>query len=672
MERTLETLSRTLGNASVSFDGETLHVSTGRMATAWRWTGRGFRTFRTEHLASAAAWAPAANADSTESDDADWTLPVIEGGNPPATLVATDLAERDDDGFTAPHLCFSAELHYAEVALALRWTVWAYPDAPGLRTALSVRALDGYAFDAGLHRRAAGEAANRIARLERGYVVNDSLPLDPAGARLHWIGYHSDTQHRNDPALDLLLEHDEPFPPAAVRVCEWANAACIERDGAGLALVKESHKCANTPGHDTGDFAAVAGHGLLCRGWGVLPQEIDETWRPAWATWRLAWAGNGCAREAAFKAFDRLRYPVRPRDVRVQANTWGSSEGYREHRDAAGEAAVLAEIDACADLGIEVLQIDDGWQGNRYDTWTPTPDRHPHGWRTVREHAAARGVDLGLWMAAQPVALEDLQRNRREGGFVSYKLDFAVLRDRAGIDALMQKVRAFVHGEDHAVRIDWDLTEVMPRYGYFFAREFGLIYLENRKPVVPRNATYRPATVLRDLWQTARYCNLLKFQGSVQNVDRVDPMFSDAARYGHAYCVAMTLMSSPLFFQQVALYDEAARDAIRPVLAAYLRHRDAIRTGTIHPIGERPTGASRTGFQCVLPEGRGGYLTLFREPDCPDAEGAFDLVDLAGTTLTITDCLTGETETVRCDADGNATFALPDAPGFRFLHYTAD
>ncbi len=38
-----------------------------------------------------------------------------------------------------------------------------------------------------------------------------------------------------------------------------------------------------------------------------------------------------------------------------------------------------------------------------------------------------------------------------------------------------------------SLTLNWDLTEVAKRYGYFFAREFGCIYLENRKPVSGRS-----------------------------------------------------------------------------------------------------------------------------------------------------------------------------------------
>ncbi len=655
-------LRETLGNAAATFDGELLTVQTGKLTRIWRWTGRGFLT-QSVSLGEDKTW----KLDNDDDRESDWLLPVCEDNNPDAVLSDVTIAISDDEGFTSEHLAVTAEMEYPEAKLALRFVIWAYPDVAGLRTALQLKALDGFAWDGTLHKHETTDASLQTVRLSRGYQRHDLIPVDFSGTSRRVFGYYADTQQRNDPAQDLLLESVSNKPLTHPEVCDWSNAMCVEDDSWGIALLKESHKCANQKGHDTGAFLCLPGRGLESHGWGITPTEIDSEWRPTWANWCVAYAANDRARQQAFKTFDQHRYPVRERDVYVQANTWGSSQGYLEHRDAAGEANVLREIDSCADLGIDILQIDDGWQGNQYETWTPVADRYPNGWAPVRTHAAEKNVQLGLWLAALPPSLEDLDRNADDGGFVSYKLDFAVLKSRHQIDALMNKVRAFVKGRNHGVRVNWDLTEVAPRYGYYFAREFGCIYLENRKPVWPRSVTYRPGTVLRDLWQLSHYCNLLKFQGSVQNIDRVDRLYSDAAAYNHAYCVAITLMSSPLFFCETHFYDEAARQQIRPLLAAYKTVRHDIFRGTIHPIGNRPDGTQWTGFECALPEGDKGVLTIFREPWNEDKSHTFVLPDCAGKSVVFKDLLTAAERTADVDAAGRVEFTIPDAADFRFL-----
>lgn len=656
--------SKKLGDARISFDGATLTVATGRMARSWRWTGTGFLT-----TGLVAGDGTRYGLQDRWACDADWLIPVVEGTNPPALLLSSEIAVSDDEGFTSRHLAFAAEMEYPAAKLGLRFQVWAYPDAPGLRTQLHLKALDGYCWNGELSKSETTEESLRLARLSRGYQRQDLVPLSFADARRRMIGYFADTQNRNDPWLDILLEAEDGRPLTHPYTCEWANAACVETGKWGLALVKESHKCVNQGGVDTGLFSFIPDRGLSCHGWGIRPGEIDCQWRPAWATWCLAYPNDERSRLRAFKTFDRYRYPLTERDIYVQANTWGSSQGHKQHRDAAGEENVLKELESCADLGIDVLQIDDGWQGDQYDEWRPVPPRYPDGWAAVRDRAKALGLKLGLWMAAMPPSLEDMERNVQDGGFVSLKLDFAILRNRHQVDELMHKVRALVHDCGHTLRVNWDLTEVCPRYGYFFAREFGCIYLENRKPAVPPGVTYRPGTVLRDLWQISRYCNLLKFQGSVQNIDMVNSDFSDAAAYSHAYCLAITLMSTPLFFCETHFYDERARAQLRPLLAAYRRVREDIYRGLIHPIGERPDGASWTGFECELPGETHGFLTLFREPFNGRQTYCYALPHVAGQTLALENLLTGTRAPAQVGKDGRLPVTIETPGDFRFLAY---
>ncbi|MDT8388988.1 MAG: hypothetical protein RRC34_00580 [Lentisphaeria bacterium] len=656
-------LDQSFKSAQASFNGTSLTITSGKTTRRWTWTGRGFLTTQVSDD-TGMVW----TLDQRGDRDADWLLPVCFDANPSAVPVSMEANVSNDEGFTSDHLAVTAEMTYPTAKLSLRFTVWAYPDAPGLRTSLHIRALDGFSWDPHIGNRERSQKAREIAFMDRGYQRHDVLPLEVDRVNRRLIGYYSDTQNRNDPGLNLLLERVEKHPLTHPRICEWANAVCLETDSRGIALLKESHACINTKGADTGVFALLPDHGLESHGWGIKPGDIDEQWRPAWATWCLVYAADTLSRQRAFKQFDRLRYPLTSRDIYIQANTWGSSQTFLEHREAAGEANVLNEIDSCADLGIDVLQIDDGWQGNDYSQWSPCPERYPEGWKNVRRKAAEKHVDLGLWMAAVPPSEEDILRNVKEGNFRSFKLDFAVLKNRKEIDALMGKVRSVIKQCNHELRVNWDLTEVCPRYGYYFAREFGCVYLENRKAAWPRSVTYRPGVVLKDLWEVAHYCNLLKFQGSIQNIDMTDPTYSDAAAYNHAYCVAITLMSSPLFFCETHFYTRAARDEIRPILKAYKSAREELFTGIIFPIGDHPDGTSWSGFDCQLPGGD-GFLTLFREPWNEETAHRFHLPQLAGKTIIIDDLLRKTSRGVEVGTAGTIEFQLSAPADFLFLRY---
>ena len=651
-----------LREARARTEGEFLIVTTGRVERVWRWTEAGFATTKVVDVTSGRAW-------GAEAPACDWQLP--DCGEPSgATLSSLSASVRDDEGFTDEHVCVTAEIDYPASGLALRFAIWVYPDATGIRTQLAAMWC-GEGLATARH---ATQGRPPEARVDR-------LPVGDAPARRRLFGYYNETQQRNDTHQDILKEEVISHPLIGREWCDWASVACVEDPLGGIALVKESHKCVNQRGHATGGFILDEREGMSCTGWGLRLDELSsDQHTPGWATWCIAWSGGDLERETAFKTFDRRRYPIDPeRDIYVQANTWGSTTNGHDARRAACQESVLRELETCAELGIDVLQIDDGWQvppGN--DTWKPGengwhphPESHPGGWGPIRQRAKELGLRLGLWAAAMPVGLDELKANFKQGGFCQYKLDFASLRCRADIDDLMRKVRDFIKWTGHKVRVNWDVTENAVRYGYFFAREYGCIYLENRKTERPLSVVYRPHTVLRDVWQISKYLNLHRFQCSVQNVDRVTEERSDARLHPHSYATAIALMGIPLFFQETKYYSAEARAEIGALLKVYKEHRESIYKGIVHPVGAKPDNGSWTGFQCHIPEKNRGYLTVFRERCNPEREHSLRLGWLGGGKIEITDLVRGETCERPVGADGAVSFDIDSAPGFLFLKYEA-
>ncbi len=650
-------MNETLRNAHATFDNGVLTITTGELARTWRWTGKGFVTTSLRDETTGREWARAEPALPC-----DWLLPGFANENPDAELTHVSAAVSDDEGFTSEHIEVVASMDYPDANAKVLFVVWVYPDSPGIRTQLRIMRTGEYG----------GKPTRATLRV-------DHAPVAFGDAQRRAIGYYNETQRRNDTHEDILKEHVTAAPCMGPEWSDWSSILCVEDAAGGMALVKESHKCPNQWGHDGGFFKCDPAVGLESAGWGVLPQEIrDDRYREAWASWCVVFAAGEDAREIAFKRFDRIRYPLDPkRDIYIMANTWGSGTDQPGDtgRDYANEDVALREIDSAADLGIDVQQIDDGWQSPKggknwqCDTWRPHPERYPEGWKRVREHAAQKGVTMGLWAAAQPISLEDLEFNFDTGDFRHYKLDFADLPSRDPIEALMEKVRAFIQYTGHQVRVNWDVTENPPRYGYFFAREYGLLYLENRKPRFPAWVSYRPHTVLRDLWQVAKYINLNKVQCSVQNVEAVDPNWSDARLHNHPYSVAIALMGTPLFFQLTSRYSPAARDQIRALLSVYKQHREEMYQGYVFPIGDKPSNRSWTGFQNHNFDTGAGYLTIFRELHNPEPEQTLRLRFVAGKTLLLAHLCRGEERTVEVGEDGKVAFGIGQPAGFLFCRY---
>ncbi len=636
--------------AYVTTNGNTLHVETGQVSRDWEWTGNGLVTTSFKNMITGTEWIK----DSPDYN-CDWNFPGLIDNHTTAELDNICAEPVRFDPYTSDHIKVVLEIKYPAPNLQLKYEISVYPNSPGIRTQIFVKRLSDYTPPE------SNESNN--ARVEY-------LPVKTNDVNRRVIGYYNETQRRNKRETEILREELIESSLQDTEKYDWASLIWLENGVEGVGIVKESHKCVNQQGLNTGYF--TVGHaGLVSTGLSLTEKDIlFERYRPAWASWSIAYQNGDTGRELALKTFDRDRYPIDPvRDIYILANTWGSSDNKQSAQSRASEENVIKEIKSQADLGIDVQQVDDGWQGSDYDSWKPVEERYPNGWGKIRQTARENNVILGLWAAGERISLEDLKFNFDQGGFNYYKLDFINLKNYDEMEELITKVHQFTEYTHHLVRVNWDVTENPPRMGYYFGREYGNIYLENRKPVKPDHVVYVPYLVLRDAWQLAKYVNLNKFQISVQNIDRVNPDLSDANKHNHLYCVAITLMGSPIFFQETQFYDEQDRKEIRPLLALYKKHRNEMYKGYVYPIGEKPDNASWTGFQNHNQTTQSGYITLFREIENQESSKTIQLHYLAGQTIELTDLINETTRTVKVDDMGNVEFEITQNPDFRFFKY---
>jgi len=651
-------------NANARTEGDQLIVSTGLIERTWELTGNGLITSGIRDLSSEREWC------TREPEYAcDWDFPGLIENTTASTLVSLITKISDDEHFTSEHIEIIAEFHY-ETQVAVQYLIWVYPGAPGIRTQLKVRALHGMNQT---------QAKNTPAR-------NEYIPLNWTGLNRRAIGFYNNTQKRNAGNLELIKESLFTGTVIQPEKYDWTSLLVAEDKEGGLVLVKESHKCVNQPGLYTGSFHADIA-GFSSTGWGISAKEIiTDRWRSCWANWCIVFSGSDSQREMAVKRFDRCRYPVVPElDIYMLANTWGSGNKSAASR----EENVLLEIETQASLGIDVQQIDDGWQNPRdipwaaSTRWAPHPDRYPEGWENVDSLAKSKGIELGLWFAVGGMSdgalekygnkwfagLEDLKRNYNQGGFRYYKFDMVYLNNYDALESLMEMSRSFVKYTGHKVRINWDVTEILPRTGYYLGRDMGNIYLANRQPERSREVVYVPYLMLRDAWQVSRYLNLNKFQITIQNIDKTDKTVSNAYLYNHPYSVAIALMGSPVFFQETHYYSKEARDQIRPLLTCYKQYRTEMYKGFVFPIGDKPDDRSWTGFQNYHPESRSGFLMIFRELHNNQEKSQIKLNFVKGKTLSITNLVTGEKSKIKVSQDGFAWFQLENPASFLYLKY---
>jgi hypothetical protein len=668
---TLPALDVTLGRARVTTQDDALSVTTGPLTRFWKLTEHGLRTtaLRSTHGAL-----PPLSTDTTVG--ADWEAKGWIDSTTPAELVSLTARESTDADFTSRHLEVIAEFNYPAARTALRYVIWAYPGADGLRTQLWMK-------NTAASPAATGQEPTKHNAHTTPSHRTDWLPVAPA--QLRAIGYYNDTQNRHMPDTHLLRE--ESVPPG---VTDWANILCSESTipgAANVALVKESHKCANQTGVDTGAFIANES-GFALTGFGVSRSEVRSTeWRWAWANWIIAYpsAATSAAladqRELALKKFQRMRYPVRADlDLYTKANTWGSGRTGEESMARASESEVLAEIDSVAELGLDELQIDDGWQTGRMKPrqpaereWIVRPDWYPNGWTNVVARAAEKHIKLGIWHAAR-APLDALQHNHVTGGFKTWKLDFANLSDYSGVHSYLDKGRAFIEYTHHQVRVNWDVTEIAPRFGYFWASECGNLWLANRKPMQPASVVPKPWLMLREGREIARYLNLNKIELPIQNFAMVNTNVSDAHLHSTTYATALGLAGIPVFFQTTRLLTPEQRAETKALLDLYKQHRAAMFNAYVFPMGDEPDNQSWSGFQWFAPANPGeGYLLIFRERLNTEAEHQMALRFLhPGSKLVLQDLRSGRRTSVTLDDQRAAPLSIADPGGVAFMQFTVE
>lgn len=449
---------------------------------------------------------------------------------------------------------------------------------------------------------------------------------------------------------ELVAESEWLLHPAEADLRLTGNLFILEDTlcGDGLIFLKLTALPHARPVQSGTDFRVCGGRDVTLLGGGP------------WVT--LAYAGGRAGRTMALQTFQRQLRPYEPaRDGLFLSNTWGD----RSKDARLTEEFLLTEVAAGARLGVDVVQIDDGWQRGRSVNsvraggvwqgywaadehfWEPDPERFPNGLRPVIEAARRHKLRFGLWFGPDSSAdFANWKRDaakvlqlHRELGVDYFKIDGV----KAPTELSEQNLRRFFDQvlTETAGRVVFDLdvtAEIRP--GYFGLPHVGPIFVENRYTDWHR---YWPHQTLRNFWRLAHYIDPLRLRMEWLNHERCREKYADdplaPARYRPAYLFATTMFANPLGWFEVANLPAGYFTDAAPLIRLWKKHRAAIFAGQILPIGESPDGTAWTGFVSVAPDRRRGHVLLFRETnDRPQAvlaaplfaAGAFRVTRLAG------------------------------------------
>lgn len=357
---------------------------------------------------------------------------------------------------------------------------------------------------------------------------------------------------------------------------------------------------------------------------------------------KLPYRGGEAGRMAALQRYQREVRPYRPgRDGVLLSNTWGDNNA-----DARINAAFMeGEIAAGAELGVDVIQVDDGWQrgrtantrkqplpgfakawGNYWDTdprfWDADADCFPEGLKPLVDAAARKGIVFGLWFG--PDSTDDLKYWERDADFLLglyrkfgiryFKIDSLKITSLTGQDRnrrFFDKLLAESKGE---MVFDLDCTAGV-RPGYFGMMDIGPLFLENRYP--RKHKIYRPYMTLRNLWSLAHVVDPVRLRIEFLNPASHPDLWGDdplaPSRWPADALFAIAMTASPLAWMELSGIRPETMAAWKPLVATWKRERVRMHGGTIFPVAGEPDGYAWTGFVSRAADGVGGYVLLFRE-----------------------------------------------------------
>ncbi|MBQ7982019.1 MAG: alpha-galactosidase, partial [Clostridia bacterium] len=327
----------------------------------------------------------------------------------------------------------------------------------------------------------------------------------------------------------------------------------------------------------------------------------------------------------------------------IMSNTWGD----RSQDSAVCEAFLKTEILRAAQIGVDIVQIDDGWQKGRSansalsqggvwnggfyaadpDFWTPDPEKFPGGFGPLCRLAYEHGIALGLWFS--PDACNDYANWKRDAevllgfyhtyGIRHFKLDGMHITSKTGEKNFLRMCFRVMMETEGREAFQMDITNDM-RLGYFYEKDLGTLFVENR---YTDWGNYFPHNTLRNLWQTSKYIPAQKLLFEVLNLHRnadkyrmadgtPDPLAPQG--YDIDYCFASVMAANPLIWCEMQHLTEEDRASLHEIVSVYKRCRDDFIE--VIPTGECPDGFSLTGF--YIRGGEHDYYIGLRELSARD------------------------------------------------------
>jgi alpha-galactosidase len=509
--------------------------------------------------------------------------------------------------------------------------------------------------------------------------ILDSLTLATEHIRLTQVTLLDQTDAHNQ----LVLEN-EWLPQRNERELHLEGNLFIAENTltrSGLVFLKLAPLPHARPVRNEWDLQAVTrGRNFQCT---LIGNGLDESGGAAYAYVVLAYTGGRAGRTEALQSFQRqLRTYVAGRDGMFLSNTWGDRS-----RDARINTDFMRrEIDAGSALGVDVIQIDDGWQTGRTvnsargpgvwngywaenpNFWQPDSARFPGGLKPLVRQAASKAMKFGLWYSPDSSGdfsnwkrdADRLLELHRQDGIDYFKIDGVKAVTKAGERNLRRMFDRVQEETKGAVVFDLDVT-AETRPGYLGMSDLGPLFVENRYTDFHG---YWPHQTLRNLWQLAAYVDPLRLRMEVLNNERNQALYSGdplgPESFKADYLFATVMFANPLGWFEISNLSPQYATKMSKLVSVWKAHRAALFSDTILPVGEAPDGTNWSGFAAFNKDRNSGYVLFFRGVGAPPEWSG--QLSVFGSTRHAVQLLGGE-GAVTLDR-GEMNVRIPESPGF--------
>ena len=317
------------------------------------------------------------------------------------------------------------------------------------------------------------------------------------------------------------------------------------------------------------------------------------------------------------------------------SNTWG--DGNQDSRIC--EEFILKEIDTAEILGVDVVQIDDGWQtgktmnsaffqnkntwGDFYDDdsnfWKVDEEKFPSGLKVISDYAKQKGVKLGLWFAMDKPNnyanwskdAEVILKMHNDFDVEYFKIDSLVISNPLCENNIYNFVKKVKEESNGKVKLNMDITNSR-RFGYYIHPESSTLFVENR---YLKSTTYYPHTTLRGLWNLSKLFPTRRFQFEVVNNGLFDEKYKEnvlrPSVYPIDYLFTSVMVANPLMWMELSSLSTESIEKLKKIIKVYKDIREDFTNSLVTPMGDKPNGFRETGFYVKAPNGNAYAICLF-------------------------------------------------------------